>query len=438
MSVKVNFVSTWDGRGAAKAQKGMKGLSASAVYMKLKVAAAATALFKLGKVSLRAAAEDQKAQAILANNLRNLGWGKATAEVEAYIDATQRATGIADDQLRPAFSRLMQSTKDVYASQGLLNQALDISAGTGKDLDTVISSLQKAFAGQRRGLMSLGTGIDAATLKTASMADILAQLDARFTGSSAAAASSYAGQLARIKIIGGEATETLGKSFFDALGTSETAMTDFGNAINSVAGFLGTVVGKVAGFISTTINGLGRVRDYFMKDPLFRWILERLGYKGNRGATGASTIGDYNMGRTPSTAQKQQTAVEKYLSSIKTTQVKTEKKVTGEKEKQLRLAKLAAKFDLELIGIAAAKRRTNNLGTLNRLNALEVIAQSAAGLPVSESALRNAEKAMNVTVQVNAGSIISEGELLQKINETIQGQVRRTGGGLGRYSTVAL
>jgi hypothetical protein len=69
--------------------------------------------------------EDEKAQRILALTLENTTKATAAqiAEVEKYITKTSLAVGVTDDQLRPAFSRLVRSTKDVEEAQKLLSLA---------------------------------------------------------------------------------------------------------------------------------------------------------------------------------------------------------------------------------------------------------------------------------------------------------------------------
>ena len=434
MSVKVNLVSTFDGRGLGKATKSMQQFGAKAIWLRLKAIGVTSALYKLGKASLQAAADDQKAQAILANNLRNLGWGKATAQVEAYIDATQRATGVADDQLRPAFSRLLGTLNSVTASEELLNRSLDIAAGTGRDLESVVATLTKALAGNRKGLMSLGTGLDANYLKSADMADILDKLQAKYSGAAAAGAATYAGTLDRIKIAATEAGEALGKSFFDALGQSENGVQNLSSAINTMAGWLGSAIGKLGSFFSTTVKGWQNVKRYFFDDPMFRWIANKMGWKAPGVFEGNPNLklgGAYGPNQTAT--QSKQTALDKALLSIKNRQAVAEKKISDDKARQLRLTKLSAKFNLELAGIAAARARVTDQGLLNRLSVLDVIARDNAGLPVSAAELAKAEKAgMNITVNVQ-GSVVTERDLVDSISSAI-----RAGGGGSRYAAVAM
>lgn len=116
----------------------------------------------------KAAAEDAQAANKLTQTLDAVtnATNKQIAAVGNYITKTSLATGITDDELRPAFERLARSTCDVEKSQTLLNLALDLSAATGKPLEAVTNSLAKAYDGSYTSLGRLGLGIDAATLKT--------------------------------------------------------------------------------------------------------------------------------------------------------------------------------------------------------------------------------------------------------------------------------
>ena len=131
-------------------------------------AAAATMAIKIGTDAVKAAIEDEKAQLSLAQTLRNTV--KATdAQIKAtenYIDATARATGVADDQLRPSLDRLVRSTGDLTKAQKLQQLALDISAGTGKDLATITEGLGKAYDGNLGALKRLGVSLDDSIIKS--------------------------------------------------------------------------------------------------------------------------------------------------------------------------------------------------------------------------------------------------------------------------------
>ena len=125
------------------------GAAAKAAFAAAAAAAAAYAV-KLGVDGVKAAIEDEQAQASLARTLQAAtgATNEQIAATEKYIGKMQLATGVADTDLRKALSRLALSTNDVTKSQELLSLALDISKATGKDLDGVANALGKAYDGQ--------------------------------------------------------------------------------------------------------------------------------------------------------------------------------------------------------------------------------------------------------------------------------------------------
>ena len=178
-------------------------------------AAAAAAVAYAGKLAIdgvKAAIEDEAAQVRLAGALE-----KATgatrdqiAAVEQQITKTALATGVADDQLRPALQRLALSTGDTRKAQELLNLALDVAQATGKPLETVANALGKAYDGNTTALGKLGIGLSAAELKTMSFTDVQGKLSDLFGGAAAANAETFQGRIARLKVAFDEAKETIG------------------------------------------------------------------------------------------------------------------------------------------------------------------------------------------------------------------------------------
>ena len=105
----------------------------------------------------KAAADDEKAAMSLANTLKTtVGASQAQiAAVEKFIDKTETFAAVADDKLRPAFDVLVRSTGSVAKSQKMLNTALEISAKTGVDVETVANAISKASRGQLRSLAAI-------------------------------------------------------------------------------------------------------------------------------------------------------------------------------------------------------------------------------------------------------------------------------------------
>jgi hypothetical protein len=190
----------------------------AAAFLAVGAAAGAMAI-KIGIDAVKAAVEDEKAQKSLAITLKNTT--KATdaqvKSVEDYIDKTARATGIADDQLRPSLDRLVRSTQDVTKAQKLQQLALDIAAGTGKDLATVTEALGKAYDGNLGALKRIGVPLDENIIKTKDFDAATKALSETFAGQADAAAETFAGRMARIKIAIDEAKEQLGQALLPLL-----------------------------------------------------------------------------------------------------------------------------------------------------------------------------------------------------------------------------
>jgi hypothetical protein len=199
----------------------------AAAFLAVGAAAGAMAI-KIGTDAVKAAIEDQKAQLSLAQTLRNTT--KATdqqvAAVEDYIDKTARATGVTDDQLRPSLDRLVRSTNDVTKAQKLQQLALDIAAGTGKDLATITEGLGKAYDGNLGALKRLGVSLDDSIIKSKDFDAAVKVLSETFAGQADIAANSFAGRMARVNIALDESKEQIGFALLPILEKLAKFITD--------------------------------------------------------------------------------------------------------------------------------------------------------------------------------------------------------------------
>lgn len=127
-----------------------------------------------------AAREDNKAQAILAATLVNtVGANKAVIDsVNEQVSTWQNANGVLDDEIRPAYGKLVASTEDITEANKLMELAFDVSAGTGKDLLTTSTLLAKAHGGNVKALDKLVPGISAAKDPMKELADTYAGMAA--------------------------------------------------------------------------------------------------------------------------------------------------------------------------------------------------------------------------------------------------------------------
>ena len=174
--------------------------------------AAAGAIAGAAFTAIQAATEDQESQKKLADQLRRTmeATDEQIASVEQYISKQQMLVGVADDDLRPALANLARATGDLNFAQQNLNLALDISAATGIELETVSLALGKAFTGNIGALTKLGVPIDENVKKSKDLISVVETLNTQFGGAAAAAADTFSGRLKILKLSIGEAWEGIG------------------------------------------------------------------------------------------------------------------------------------------------------------------------------------------------------------------------------------
>jgi len=216
-------------------------------------AAGAAAVAYAGKLAIdgvKAAIEDEAAQVRLATSLKNVtgATNNQIAATEDYILKTSLAFGVTDDKLRPSLDRLVRSTKDVEEAQKLQTLAINIAAGTGKDLAAVSEALAKAHDGNFTALNKLGAGIDANIIKSKDFEAATAALSATFAGQATEQAETFAGKMDRLKVAFDEGKETIGSFILDAITPIVTVIVE--KVVPAVQSFIDGLGGK---------QGLGNV-----------------------------------------------------------------------------------------------------------------------------------------------------------------------------------
>ena len=219
-AIIARIITQYSAKGSKQAQKDITKLGkdfdkfAKRSVKAFGVAAAASAAFatKVGVDAVRAAMDDQKSQALLASTLRNTvgATDAAIASTEQYITALQKEVSVADDELRPALATLARATGDVASAQALLGTALNISAGTGKDLQSVSLALSKAVNGNLGALTRLGIPLDANIIKTKNLNKALEIINGTFKDQADIRAKTLEFRLIGLQIAYGEILETLG------------------------------------------------------------------------------------------------------------------------------------------------------------------------------------------------------------------------------------
>jgi hypothetical protein len=209
------------------------------------VAAAAAVAYgtKLAVDGVKAAIEDEAAQLRLAQALKS-ATGATEGQIKAtedFILQTSLATGVADDQLRPAMQRLAVSTKDTEEAQRLLSLALDISKGRGLDLEQVANALGRAQDGNTASLGRLGLGLSKAELSTLSFTEIQTKLSDLYGGAAATNAETFQGKIDRLKVGFDEAKESLGTALLPQVEKFITFLND--TAVPALNGFIAGFTG---------------------------------------------------------------------------------------------------------------------------------------------------------------------------------------------------
>jgi len=226
MAVNIPIVSEFDSKGIKSAInefKSLEGAGAKAQFALKKAALpAAAAIGGLAVVigdATKAAIEDAKAQALLAQAITNNTLaGEANIKVaEAFIESTMMSAAVADDELRPALASLVQVTGEMTSAQDGLTLALDIAAATGVDLGTATDAIAKAYGGNTKALGTLLPSVRSLIKEGASLDEVFAAVAGTVGGSAAVAANSAEGQMKRLSLTIGETKESIGAAFLPIL-----------------------------------------------------------------------------------------------------------------------------------------------------------------------------------------------------------------------------
>lgn len=226
-AVTARIITQYSDKGSKAAARDINKLGksfdkfAGKVAKSFAIAAAASAAFavKIGTDAVKGAMEDQKQQIALATALRNTtgATDEAIAATVKYLDAKELLVGVDNNQLIPSLQTLIQATKDVSQAQILQNLALDISAGTSKDLQSVTLALAKALGGNVGALTRLGVPLDAAAVKSKDLNAILVSLGETFAGQAGKRAETFEFRMIRLQLAFNQVLDQLGYAFIPVL-----------------------------------------------------------------------------------------------------------------------------------------------------------------------------------------------------------------------------
>lgn len=208
-------LSKQSGRFSTAIGKSMKVAGMAIAGVAAGVGAAAVVGFQLAK----AAAEDEAAATKLAGALKRSAGATAgqVAATEKLIGQMALATGVADDELRPAMESLVRGSGDIATASKDLGLALDIAAGSGKDVGSVADALSQAYGGNLRALGALDPQVRKMVKEGASLDEVMGQLASTFGGAAAEGANTTEGKMRRLGIAFDEAKESVGAKLLPVL-----------------------------------------------------------------------------------------------------------------------------------------------------------------------------------------------------------------------------
>lgn len=417
--VAINFLTKFDKKGLERATKELKGFDkfvASSTYRltafgKAGAVAAAAGLAILAKNSVAAALQQEKLDKSLKLTLGTIGKGGLSGEVSKFIAGLQSATNVSEEQLVPAMQQLITQTGDLESSQTLLKTALDVSAGTGKDLSSVLDAITKAAVGNYKSIGALGIGFTAAQAKAMGFTDVMLELG-KYTGSAEEATKTLDGQIKSFRISAGEATETLGTGFLNAyaiISGGRPLIQDLGKDLEDVAGSFSNIFVGLAE--STKKKGLGVYGDLF-KVAIEGLVgesgtLQELERQGKRALGLNKETANQREDRVSST--KKLLTYEEIIANIQKNILKNEKLTTKEKSAQAALdkkkAEISAMFDIEKINLQAALSRKLTAEDELRVKILQKLSDGTA------AAVNEAQRYADVLKVIEDGKI-SDAEIV--------------------------
>jgi len=264
MAINLPIISEWNPKGIDKAIADFKKLETNGQKASFAIKKAAVpaglAIAALGAVAfdaVKAFAEDEAAAEKLGLTLQNVTYATDAqiASVEQFITKTSMAAAVADDELRPALDKLVRGTGDVAQAQDLLTLALDVSAGTGKDLGAVSDALSKAYNGNFTALKKLDPALASLIEEGADADEVFGRLGATFKNQASTAANTTSGKMKNLSIQMGEFKESIGAAVAPLIQKMLPALLKFSTFAQENTKLI-VILGAVIGTFALAIIGL--------------------------------------------------------------------------------------------------------------------------------------------------------------------------------------
>jgi hypothetical protein len=316
---------------------------------------------RFGKAAVKAFEEDEVAARRFESALKGVNIGFATPEIENYLENLEKFTAITKGQLRPAFQTLAATTRSVTMSQDLLNTAIDVSTGTGVDLQTVTNDLSRSFLGNNASLAKYQLGLSKSELKAKSFNEIQELLNNQFSGQRAAFLDTYAGKVSLLEASYERMQTTIGSGLVDAF-TLLAGENGIAGATDSMERF-GVVAADVIRGVGVAISEVqSRIPflDSFLDPTKFSGILQFVDILRQTGEASrplffpGGGIGKPGVDKQLAAIEEAAIKRQKELEKLRSKQLKEQAKLNRLKQISLMLIQKEARFDLNRIQLAAA------------------------------------------------------------------------------------
>jgi hypothetical protein len=316
---------------------------------------------RFGKAAVKAFEEDEVAARRFESALKGVNIGFATPEIEKYLENLEKFTAITKGELRPAFQTLATTTRSVAMSQDLLNTAIDVSTGTGVNLQTVINDLSRSFLGNNASLAKYQLGLSKSELKAKSFNEIQELLNNQFSGQRAAFLDTYAGKVSLLEASYERMQTTIGSGLVDAF-TLLAGDNGIAGATDSMERF-GVVAADVIRGVGVAISEVqSRIPflDSFLDPTKFSGILQFVDILRQTGEASrplffpGGGIGQPGVDKQLVAIEEAAIKREKELEKLRSKQIREQAILNRLKRISLVLIQKEARFDLNRIQLAAA------------------------------------------------------------------------------------
>lgn len=364
MALVFPILTEFDDRAAKKADQAFTKLG-----KKFAAVFSVGAVVKFGKESVKAFMEAEREAQQLRAQLEAINLGFAAPFLDEYIDNLELLTGIAGNRLNNAFISLSQATQDVTTAQKLMNVALDVSAATGRDLNTVSIALQRAYKGEVTALARLRIGYTTADLKARDFDEVLTELSDKFRGSSAQAADTLAGKMARLNASVEQSKEAFGAGFVKGIEASDVAIEDLQKTVIDLGDAFGYAAGQAIAFYQNLITDVAEGIE--QSDSIFARLVKSL----VKNQAEASRV---ESERNRATLRQRNVILRAEQKTLKIRK-DSAKLADAEKKNAEQIAKAKSMFELEQIQIQAALQNKITEEERTRLLLMKAIIEENGG-----------------------------------------------------------